>query len=76
MFDKGFYQDLSYTGDKIGPGPYINVREVNRDAKPSSNKTTFSLERRHIGEPNKPPDHPGPSNYKQNFKYQNRNKYS
>ena len=59
IFDPNFLKDLSNTGTRIGPGPGAhNLQEESK--KPSSNKTTFSMDKRFATEPMKP----GPSDYK------------
>lgn len=63
-YDDAFIKNMAYTGEKIGPGPSINVRDVNLDQKPSSKKTTIGQDSRKLGEPYHKPGQPGPSDYK------------
>lgn len=63
-YDDAYIKNMAYTGEKIGPGPSINVREVNLDQKPSSKKTTIGQESRKLGEPYHKPGQPGPGDYR------------
>ena len=51
QYEETYIKDMSYTGQRIGPGPSINLRETDLDKKPSSKKTTIGLDPRKLGEP-------------------------